>query len=479
MFFSIKYPEIMKRVDENLKKQVEDKGFDFEAIKNDVDAGISFELEYYGIVSFGLNYGLMRVVAEPLFIDYSEIFWAYGAEMSNGDDCVVIYFYGGQEAIINVRDKKDIKSIFKLLIYSNPEMLIGYSKKNEKKYKAYKKSIGIEDEQLDIPTVPEPVAKLPRDKVKSMKNKFEYIISLSEKLAGIDKFWYFKTNEPLNKKDIRKWCESNGVSMPESFFTILTRTNGFCVDYSSTVGYFNIQKFDTDSTTKLLYSRTKEEMLAREYDYYKNCHSCFGWLNHQCLYYNPYTGEIFIEKERYKYTLIEDFEKEILDEVISYLEKKVIRFERKEKLLEENKKNNPMLEMYDKLLECRGNGDKINTGFNLYEPLTKEEIADWEKKHNIQLPQEYKDWLALSDGGSFANKWINSLENLHIENLTIDTDEGKDYIIIASLSLSSDYLLLDPETSELFVVTDDGDLEEGDFVYHIFEEGFEYLEMFD
>lgn len=479
MFFSIKYPEIMKRVDENLKKQVEDKGFDFEAIKKDVDAGISFELEYYGIVSFGLNYGLMRVVAEPLFIDYSEIFWAYGAEMSNGDNCVVIYFYGGQEAIINVRDKKDIKSIFKLLIYSNPEMLIGYSKKNEKKYKAYKKSIGIEDEQLDIPTVPKPVAKLPRDKVKSMKNKFEYIISLSEKLAGIDKFWYFKTNEPLNKKDIRKWCKSNGVSMPESFFTILTRTNGFCVDYSSTVGYFNIQKFDTDSTTKLLYSRTKEEMLAREYDYYKNCHSCFGWLNHQCLYYNPYTGEIFIEKERYKYTLIEDFEKEILDKVISYLEKKVIRFERKEKLLEENKKNNPMLEMYDKLLECRGNGDKINTGFDLYEPLTKEEIADWEKKHNIQLPQEYKDWLALSDGGSFANKWINSLENLHIENLTIDTDEGKDYIIIASLSLSSDYLLLDPETSELFVVTDDGDLEEGDFVYHIFEEGFEYLEMFD
>jgi len=479
MFFSIKYPEIMKRVDENLKKQVENKGFDFEAIKKDVDAGISFELEYYGIVSFGLNYGLMRVVAEPLFIDYSEIFWAYGAEMSNGDDCVVIYFYGGEEAIINVRDKKDIKSIFKLLIYSNPEMLIGYSKKNEKKYKAYKKSIGIEDEQLNIPTVPKPVAKLPRDKVKSMKNKFEYIISLSEKLAGIDKFWYFKTNEPLNKKDIRKWCKSNGVSMPESFFTILTRTNGFCVDYSSTVGYFNIQKFDTDSTTKLLYSRTKEEMLAREYDYYKNCHSCFGWLNHQCLYYNPYTGEIFIEKERYKYTLIEDFEKEILDEVISYLEKKVIRFERKEKLLEENKKNNPMLEMYDKLLECRGNGDKINTGFNLYEPLTKEEIADWEKKHNIQLPQEYKDWLALSDGGSFANKWINSLENLHIENLTIDTDEGKDYIIIASLSLSSDYLLLDPETSELFVVTDDGDLEEGDFVYHIFEEGFEYLEMFD
>ena len=476
MFFSVKYPEIMEAVEEKLKKQVEDKGFDFEAIKKDVDAGLSFEREYYGIVSWGLNYALMRVVSEPLFIDYSEVFWIYGAKTTSDDYCVVIYFYDGQEAVITVRDKQDIKSIFKLIIKSNPDTLIGYSKKNEKKYKAYKKSLGIEDEQSDTPTVPKPVAKLPRDKVKSMKNKFEYIISLSEKLAGIDKFWYFKTNEPLNIKDIRKWCKSNGVSLPESFVTILTRTNGFCVDYSSTVGYFNINRFDVESTTNSLYSRTKEEMLAREYKHYKNCHSCFGWLNHQCLYYNPYTGEIFIEKERYKYTLIEDFEKEILDKVISYLEKKVIRFERKEKLLEENKKNNPMLEMYEKLLELRGNSDNINTGFDLYEPLTKEEIADWEKKHNIQLPQEYKDWLALSDGGKFADKWINSLENLRIENLIIDTDEGKDYIVIASLSLSSDYLLLDPETSELVVVTDDGDLEEGDFVYDIFEQGFEYFE---
>lgn len=476
MFFSVKYPEIMEAVEEKLKKQVEDKGFDFEAIKKDVDAGLSFEREYYGIVSWGLNYALMRVVSEPFFIDYSEVFWIYGAKTTSDDYCVVIYFFDGYDTLFKVRDEKDIKTIFKLLTNSNPDTLIGYSKENEKKYEAYKKSLGIEDEQSDTPTVPKPVAKLPSDKVKSMKNKFEYIISLSEKLAGIDKYWYYKMNEPLNKKDISKWCKSNGVSLPESFVTILTRTNGFCVDYSSTVGYFNINRFDVESTTKSLYSRTKEEMLAREYKYYKNCHSCFGWLNHQCLYYNPYTGEIFIEKERYKYTLIEDFEKEILDKVISYLEKKVIRFERKEKLLEENKKNNPMLDNYEKLLELRDDSDEVNTGVDLYEPLTKEEIAEWERSHNIQLPQEYKDWLALSDGLCFANKCIYSLENLRIHNMTIDTDEGKDYIIIASVSLSSDCLILDTETSELLLLTDDGELEESDFEYDIFEEGFDYLE---
>ena len=48
MFFSVKYPEIMERVEKELKKQVEDICLDFEAIKKDVDAGISFEIEYYG-----------------------------------------------------------------------------------------------------------------------------------------------------------------------------------------------------------------------------------------------------------------------------------------------------------------------------------------------------------------------------------------------------------------------------------------------
>ncbi len=122
MFFSVKYPEIMERVEEKLKKQIEDRCFDFEAIKKDVDAGLSFELEYFGIVSFGLNYGLMRVVAEPLFIDYSEVFWVCGAETSNGDNCVVIYFNCGQETLIQVRDVKDIKTIFKATPHSCQRM---------------------------------------------------------------------------------------------------------------------------------------------------------------------------------------------------------------------------------------------------------------------------------------------------------------------------------------------------------------------
>lgn len=40
----------------------------------------------------------------------------------------------------------------------------------------------------------------------------------------------------------------------------------------------------------------------------------------------------------------------------------------------------------------------------------------------------------------------------------------------------SDCLVFDSETRTLFVLIDDGEIEDGDFVYNIFEDRFEYLE---
>ena len=193
------------------------------------------------------------------------------------------------------------------------------------------------------------------------------------------------------------------------------------------------------------------------------------------IYYNPYTGETYLEKERSKYTPIEDFEKEVLDEAICYLEKMVMRFERKDQLLAENI-NNPMREMYDSVVELIEKEGEPNYSTIVYEPLTQNEIAHWEKEHNIILPQDYKDWLLLSNGLCFADKTIYGLEELDTDNTVIGPDDGKDYIMIASLSGYSDCLVFDPETSELLAIDDDGETEEGDFVYHIFEGGFEYLE---
>ena len=65
MFFSQKYPEIMASIEEKLQKQVEDKGLDFETVRKDVEDGLKYEIEFYGIAGFGSSYALMRTPGRP------------------------------------------------------------------------------------------------------------------------------------------------------------------------------------------------------------------------------------------------------------------------------------------------------------------------------------------------------------------------------------------------------------------------------
>ena len=67
MFFSQKYPEIMASIEEKLQKQVEERGLDFETVRKDVEDGLKYELEFYGIAGFGSSYALMRTPG-PLFL---------------------------------------------------------------------------------------------------------------------------------------------------------------------------------------------------------------------------------------------------------------------------------------------------------------------------------------------------------------------------------------------------------------------------
>ena len=82
----------------------------------------------------------------------------------------------------------------------------------------------------------------------------------------------------------------------------------------------------------------------------------------------------------------------------------------------------------------------------------------------------------LSDGGEFADKLIYKLNELDIENPATDPASGKKYIIIASLSGASDCLVFDPQSKEMFILTDDGKCKAGDFVFHVFNEGFKELD---
>ena len=161
--------------------------------------------------------------------------------------------------------------------------------------------------------------------------------------------------------------------------------------------------------------------------------------------------------------------------MIRYLETKVKRFEQKGELLKAAEAN-PLKEMYDELLKYMEEKDEDFQRIEIYEPLSEEEIAAWEKENHTSLPEDYKNWLQLSNGASFGNKYIYSLEQVDTKELAIGPDNEKGYIVIADLSGCSDILVFDPETAELFVLDDDGDIREGDFEIDIFEDGFEYLE---
>ncbi len=478
MFFSEKYPEIMASIEEKLKKQVEERGLDFETVRKDVAEGISYEIEFYGIASFGSKYALIRTPG-PVFFEYKDVFWAYGksTQTYGGEDvdCVIIAFYGGGELPVKIRNRADENDILNRIEKANKRALIGDCEQYRILFEDYKKSLGIREEPPKKTKAPEPVDKLPKKRITSAMNKFEHIMDLSKKLAELDGKWYVKINEPVDKEEVQKWCEANYAYMPEEYVNMLTLTNGFCVDFASEVGYFTFYSFSADSDVERLYNRTREEMQERKFTSYENCKPSFGWLDHKMLHYNPYTGEIFIERERYQYEKIENFEKEILDEVIRYLETKVKRFEQKDELLKAAASNS-YKEMYDELLRYKEEKEEDFSRITIYEPLSKQEISAWERKHYMKLPKAYKDWLRLSNGASFGNKFIYPLEEVNTEEPAIGPDNEKGYIVIADLSYSSDILVFDPETAQLFVLDDDGDIREGDFEIDIFEDGFEFLE---
>ncbi|MBQ8119103.1 MAG: SMI1/KNR4 family protein [Lachnospiraceae bacterium] len=478
MFLSEKYPEMMASIEEKLKKQVEERGLDFEIVRKDVEDGLKYEIEFYGIAGFGNKYALIRTPG-PVFFAYKDVFWAYakvGKTMGGEDvEIVVIALNGGGELPVKVRDRQDENEILLRIEKANKRALIGDCEAYRNLFADHKKSLGIEEEPPKRTRAPEPVEKLPKKRITSLMDKCKHIVELSEKLHELDKKWYVKINEPLDKEAVQKWCEENYAYIPEEYVNMLTLTNGFCVDYASEVGYFTFYPFSADSDVNSLFNRSREEMQARKFSSYEHCKPSFGWIDHKMLHYNPYTGEMFIERKRYDYEKIENFEKEILDEVIRYLETKLKRFEQKDELMKAAAAN-PLKEMYDELLRYRDEKNEAFESITVYEPLSKQEILAWERKHHMKLPEDYKKWLQLSNGAGFGHTYIYPLEEVHTEELAIGPDNEKEYVVIADLSYASDILVFDPETAELYVLDDDGEIRDGDFEIDVFEEGFEFLE---
>ena len=80
-----------------------------------------------------------------------------------------------------------------------------------------------------------------------------------------------------------------------------------------------------------------------------------------------------------------------------------------------------------------------NTQGQIYpqKPATKEDIAAFEKKHDIKLPTKYREWLLFSDGGEiFPPAGIQLYGVKHKPIIDMEDKDGPDdsYVVIGSLA---------------------------------------------
>ncbi|MBO4414892.1 MAG: SMI1/KNR4 family protein [Lachnospiraceae bacterium] len=104
------------------------------------------------------------------------------------------------------------------------------------------------------------------------------------------------------------------------------------------------------------------------------------------------------------------------------------------------------------------------------EPAAEDEIAEFEKKHNIVLPSKYKEWLLFSDGGEFylpAGVQMYGVSHRPVINVE-DTDRPDDtYIVIGALD-SGDPVLCEKAGEKIAVYNHEEGTIEDDEVYDDF-----------
>lgn len=271
------------------------------------------------------------------------------------------------------------------------------------------------------------------------------IVGLSKELSEKADRWYCDCHEPASRLDISKHEYEQDIILPDAFKECLTVSNGFMVDFCGQVGYLKLNGLKNTGAAIIDGERHIPDK------------QCIGWLRGRCLYYDHHNGDFFIENERYKYDLITDFCQEVLDPAEAYLRKQLERSARKYELLDKQK-DNPFREQYDELVSF----NKEDTNVYLYPPASQEEISRWEQEHGITLPQEYKDWLLLSDGTFFNGFDVYSLDTLSEHLDETEEYEGDTYIFLASLTGCCDFFMGNVKTGAAMVLTEEFDWEDGE-----------------
>ena len=116
--------------------------------------------------------------------------------------------------------------------------------------------------------------------------------------------------------------------------------------------------------------------------------------------------------------------------------------------------------------------DKFNEQgkMNFLEATTEEKITEFEKEHNVKLPEKYKEWLLFSDGGEFflpAGIQLYGVEHKPVVNVDNNDRPSEDYIVIGALA-SGDPSLCEKAGEKIAIYNQEAERIEDDEIYDDF-----------
>ena len=116
--------------------------------------------------------------------------------------------------------------------------------------------------------------------------------------------------------------------------------------------------------------------------------------------------------------------------------------------------------------------DKFNEQgkMNFLEATTEEKITEFQKEHNVKLPEKYKEWLLFSDGGEFflpAGIQLYGVEHKPVVNVDNNDRPSEDYIVIGALA-SGDPILCEKAGEKIAIYNQEAERIEDDEIYDDF-----------
>lgn len=116
--------------------------------------------------------------------------------------------------------------------------------------------------------------------------------------------------------------------------------------------------------------------------------------------------------------------------------------------------------------------DKLNEQgkMTFLEGATEEQIAQFEKKHEVVLPQKYKEWLRYSDGGEFflpAGVQFYGVAHKPLIDIGDDDRPDDNYIVIGALA-SGDPVLCEKSGEKIAIFDNETGSIDDELVYDDF-----------